>query len=207
MNLVGEKLYQRAQAGEVLSAKERRHTIKWLRMSMAEMSYQDMAQLFQVSVRLIYQDVTKIRRAKTKEVEKEDVMFLIGDLKMAFEKTLRDLEFSQRKAVPGTKTYLDHCRAIFDLRKQLVHLYQEIGLYPKDIAQLTVNTYNLTANVVQDTTREQRAIDLPPIDARVISVGEVDPVRLVITDGKEFNTDHESVQPEGRLQRSEIESS
>lgn len=169
---------------------------------MAEMSNQDMAQLFQVSVRVIYSDITKIRRAKVKEVETEDIAFLVGDLKMAFEKTLRDLEFSQRKAVPGTKTYLDHCKAIFDLRERLIHLYQDIGLIPKDLNKTTYNTYNLIANVAQDTGREVRALDLPEAGYEVIEMKELAPALLEVPNGTTTNSNFKSVPAPGSSQES-----
>ncbi len=204
--LNGEKLFELAESGQVLTSKERRHCIMWVRMAHPELDNNDIANIFRVGVRTIYADLYRIRRSKTVEVKKEDIQFLVGDLKMSLERTLRDVEFSKRVAQKGSKTYLDHCKTAFELHIRYLQMLQDVGIVPKDLGTLTQNHWVLHSTVTKDIANKARPLELPAPEIEVIELGDNHKIQLAIPDEKTYtsNSNNEPVSTGSGLEKCNI---
>jgi hypothetical protein len=181
--VVAKKLWEDALKGVKLSTKDRRHVIAWL-MATDSQSISDMALAFKVSERTISLDKVYIREQVAKDIQAEDIGMVFADIRMAFEKNMRDIETSKQKASLGTKTYLDHCNASFKLQMDFVRGMQDLGVYPKELGTLHVDKFEFTATVGLDAVAAgQRPVTMfDDKKPKVIAAQIVDPKSL--TDGK-----------------------
>jgi hypothetical protein len=142
-----EKLVQIARSGEKISSKDRRHCVAYLMATAPEISNVELGAIFQVCEKQIRNDKLKIRKSRANNEKLEDVGLVISDIAMSFERQMQDIERSKKKAKPGTKVFLDHCRALFDLQLRKVQALQDLGYYPKNLGTLTTTSYEYKAIV------------------------------------------------------------
>jgi hypothetical protein len=150
-----EKLIEAAQKGVRLSSRDRRHCIAYIEATSPEVTQKAMAELFQVSERMIRLDKEKLRKQKAAIIKNEDVALVIADIAMCFERQVKDMEASKVKCKLGTPAYLSHCKTIFNTQLLKVKALQDLGYYPKNLGQLTVDKFEFKAVVSGDqvTTR------------------------------------------------------
>lgn len=160
--LKAEKVIERAQKGERLSAIDRRFCVAYLMGTAYEATNVELATLFQVSERQIRLDRQKVREVKAQEIKDEDIGLVVADISMTFERQIRDIERSKAKCKMGTRHYLEHCKAIHDLQLKTVKAMQDLGYYPKNLGNLTVEKYEYKASVTKDMTMEARPLELRP---------------------------------------------
>lgn len=153
-----EKLLERAQSGEQLNSRERRHCLTHLLINNPEMSFAALSRLFRVSDTQIRKDHTKIRLEKSKLIQGDDVGLVLADVAFTFETQIRDLEIAKKKANPGSATYLKYCQTIFDLHLSKIKALQELGYYPKNLGNLVVERYEFRADVSKDGVVRSEAV-------------------------------------------------
>lgn len=149
-----EQLQRRAEKGESLTTEERRHVIAYLlgkpnEQGRTAVTIPEMAKLFNVTERMISVDKAAIRKQVAEELKNDatDVGLIIADLKMAFDKTIRNVEKSAAAASIGGRTYLDHQLALWKLQNEYITRLQDLGILPKELGNMTVEKYEFTASV------------------------------------------------------------
>jgi hypothetical protein len=155
-----DKLIERAQKGERLTAKDRRHCVGYLMGTRPEMTNVEAAEIFQVSEGLIRQDKKRIRHERAKLIKEDDIGLVIADIAMECDNQIRDLEASKRKCKMGQRAFVEHCKAIVDTRLKSVKALQELGFYPKSLGNLTVERFEYKAVVGRDGSVDTRAADI-----------------------------------------------
>jgi len=144
-----EKLIALAQTGERLVAKDRLHVVRYMMATRPDETNQSIADLCQVSERMIRKDKDAIRREKAQLIREDDIANVIADIAMNFDRQIKDLEASKKskECKPGTRTYLEHCKTIFTLELNKVAALQNLGYYPKSLGTLTTQKFEFTASV------------------------------------------------------------
>ena len=155
-----DKLIEQAQKGERLKPTERRHCIAYIMSTQPEMNNCAMGELFRVSEAQIRKDRISIREARAKSIKTEDIGLVIADVALSFERQVRDLEKSKAKALIGTRTYLEHCKSIFDIELKKIQALQSLGFYPKSLGNLSVERFEYQAVVYKDGSVETRPVEL-----------------------------------------------
>lgn len=188
-----EKYISRAEKGDKLTVKERRHVITYL-MGTGRTAHNDatgkslvdaseqyatnvaMAELFQVSERQVRMDKAWVKEERARFIKHDDISLVLADIALSFDRQVNDIEDSKRKCDKGTRTYLEHCKAIFNLEIAKVNALQSLGYYPKDLGQLTVQKFEYKATVgvmaslestPEATATRQKALDDSIIDAEM----------------------------------------
>jgi NACalpha-BTF3-like transcription factor len=162
-----EKLIEKAQKGEKLTTAERRHCVAFL-MATERPTNSNMGNLFKVSERQIRLDKEHIRKERAKEITEEDISLVISDIAMVFETQIRDIERSKKKCKMGGRAYLEHCKTIFKSQLEKVKALQDLGYYPKNLGQMTVEKYEYKAIVSKDGSVETRPTELTFEDVEVV---------------------------------------
>lgn len=170
-----EKLLERAQKGERLNTKDRRHCLAYLDVAKPDYTNVALAELFKVTERMIRVDRDKIRKQKAEIVKKEDIGLVIADIALCFDRQVRDLEHSKAKCKVGSAVYLNHCKAIFNLQLEKVRALQELGFYPKNLGNMTVDKFEYKAVMLADGSITTRPVNMQFDDAI-----DVDTVQQVI---------------------------
>lgn len=157
------KLISRANSGEKLNSVDRRHALAYLTETRPELSNRDMAAMFQVSERVIRMDKALYRERKAKHLKEDlskDLGLVIADIAMDFEQQVLDIEKSKAKAKLGSRSYLDHCKAVLEMRLSTVKAFQDIGYLPKNLGNMTVEKFEYKATVSKDGAVNTRPVDM-----------------------------------------------
>jgi len=136
--LVARDLWAKAQSGEKLSTKHRRHVIEFLSVTGEISNYTntDLAKIFGLTERMVRLDRKIIREQAVKALsENKDINLVIADIWQDFFIQRRDLERGKKAARPGTAPYNQACKMVFDMRLQMVKLLQECGYWPTDLVK------------------------------------------------------------------------
>lgn len=155
-----EKIVQRATAGEQITAKERRHVVGYWMGTAPDMTNQQIADAFRVTEGQIRLDKKNIREEKARLLKEDDIGLIIADIVLTFERQVRDIESSKTKCDKGTRSYLEHCKSIFTLQKDMVKALQDLGYYPKNLGNLTIEKYDYKAIVTKDGNVDTRRIEM-----------------------------------------------
>ena len=157
------QLLTKAKGGEKLTAAERRHVIQFLQATQPELNNTDLSELFQVSTRQIRFDKELMRQERARVLKDElskDVALVIADIAMDFERQVNDIEKSKAKCKLGTKQFVDHCKAGFDMRLRMVETFQNMGFIPKHLGQMAVTKFEYKATVTQDGAVSTRSVEM-----------------------------------------------
>jgi DeoR/GlpR family transcriptional regulator of sugar metabolism len=130
-----------------LATKERRQAVVFIRSTNPEVTNTEMAEQFGVSERTIRQDLQAFRREKAQFIKDDDVGLIIADIALDYERQLRDIERSKAKAKIGSLTFLKHCTDAMELRFKCVKALQDLGYYPKNLGNMTVQKFDFKAIV------------------------------------------------------------
>lgn len=99
------------------------------------------------------------RKPKEKSLSKR-----VEEITSSFAKQVGDAEANKLLSKPGSKTYLDYCRGIVELRLKEIQALQSIGVLPKNIGNETSERFEYMAVVSKDgsvVTRSANMFDLP----------------------------------------------
>jgi len=155
-----EKIIARAKSGQTIPAKERRHAVGYYMGTNPDMTNQQVADIFGVTEGQIRLDKKSIREDKAKLLKEDDISLIIADIVMMFDRQVRDIEKSKMKCEIGTRTYLEHCKSIFSLQKDMIQSLQDLGYYPQNLGNMTIDKYEYKAIVMKDGSVDTRRIDL-----------------------------------------------
>ena len=170
-----EQLISRALAKEHLNPAERRHCISYLQVTQPEATNVAMAEMFGVTEGSIRADIKAIRSAKAKIIREDDIGLVIADVALTFEHQVRDAERSKLKAGLGSRTYLEHCRAIARMQVERIEILQKLGYFPLNLGNMTVQKFEYKATVTEGTGRvETSAVAAPRAVARITDGSEPD---------------------------------
>lgn len=162
-----EKIIERARQGEPVTTKERRHAVAYLISTQpGEITAGDMAEWFGVTDRTIRFDMRYIREERAKLIKEDDIGLVIADIAMTFDNQIRDIEKSKAKCKLGSREHLEHSKAIFDMQLRKVKALQDLGYYPKNLGNMTVEKFEYRATVSKDGAVDTRRVDM--FDAEVI---------------------------------------
>jgi hypothetical protein len=156
-----KRLIGRAEKGEKLTPKERRQCIGYFMVAEPETSNTDLAALFRVSERMIRFDQKAIKEQIAKEYAGLDPTVIVGELMMMRDRQIANIERSLKKAVEGSRTYLAHCVAINKILTDTTKTLQDLGVLPKELGNLQVESYEYKAYVIKDGQVETRALHMP----------------------------------------------
>lgn len=155
-----EKLLEKAQSGVRLTPNERRHCVAFLMATRPHETNSELGKTFGVSEKMIRKDKDQIRGERAKLIKEDDIGLVISDIVMCLENQVRDIERSKGKASAGTKAYLDHCRAIFNMKLESVKALQELGYYPRNLGNMVVEKFEYRATVGRDGSVDTRPVNL-----------------------------------------------
>lgn len=162
LNLAHE-LINRAESGERLNAADRRHCVEYYTAMHPDKSNREMAEMFQVTERVIRGDKELLREQRAIHLKKDlakDLGLVIADIAMDFERQVLDIEKSKAKAKLGSRSYLDHCKAVLEMRLSTVKAFQDIGYLPKNLGNMTVEKFEYKATVSKDGAVNTRPVDM-----------------------------------------------
>jgi hypothetical protein len=165
-----------------LTSKERRQCVVYLLTVDPDTTNVSLAQLFDVSERTIRNDFRTFRKEKAKFIKEDDVGLIIADIALDYERQIRDIERSKAKAKIGSRTFLDHCTSAMELRIKMVKALQDLGYYPKNLGNMTIEKFDFKAEVNQLTG----AVVTRPVNW---IEGEVLEERLLLDKPHENNSD------------------
>jgi hypothetical protein len=142
-----QELITKAQLGNKLTARERRHAVAFLMATQPEISTSEMSQMFGVIERQIRFDKQHIREERSKLITDEDVGLVIADIRISYENAARELHQQMRKSKEGTQVRLNYITAIHTLYLKTVEALQNLGYYPKNLGSQTINKFEYRAVV------------------------------------------------------------
>ncbi len=166
-----EQLIQRAQTGEKLSRADRLHCVGYIMAVTPTLTNREIGEMFGITERAVRQDKQKIRHEKAKLIKDEDIGLVVADVYITFENQVRDLERSKAKCKLGSKEYVSHCKAIFDMRRQSIESLQNLGYYPKNLGNMTVEKFEYRAIFNKDGSADSRPVDMFDAPEKLISGG------------------------------------
>lgn len=144
-----EKLIERAQRGEKLNSRERRHCVEFLEATRRDMTQTAMADLFKVTERQIRFDKQKNRKDVADRMKEDDPGLVVADIAIAFENQVKDIERSKNKCKLGSRVYLEHCKTLFSIQLQKVKALQDLGILPKNLGNMTMESFAFQAIVTK----------------------------------------------------------
>ena len=155
----------------ILSCDERRSAIAHYLVTDGSISNGQLATQFGVSESMIRKDKAAIRDTMAEELRSADPGRAVADAFMVFHRQLRDLELSKKKASPGSREYLGHCKALMDIQMQILKAQQDLGFLPKNIGSLSVSKFEYSAILMPDGTISARPIEefSPDIRERILT--------------------------------------
>jgi predicted transcriptional regulator len=157
---VAQKLLETAQSGErKLTTSERRHVVAYLMATQPDVTNVELAETFGVTERTLRMDKQHIREEKARFIKEDDIGLVIADIALDFERQVRDIERSKAKAKLGSDTFLKHCTSAMELRLKMVKSLQDIGYLPKNLGNMTVESYEYKAVVHRDGSVETRPLN------------------------------------------------
>lgn len=156
--LAVENLIHNAETGVKISSADRRRCVGYLMSTQLGMSNVEMATKFGVSEKTIREDKKHVKEELISEMRGEDASAVAADLAYNFRRQLRDLEVSKQSCKLGTKDYLQHCTAILDIELKRMKALQDLGLLPKNLGNVSVETFEYAAIVLKGDQIDSRSI-------------------------------------------------
>ncbi len=161
-----EKIITRAQKGEKVSRRERLHAISFIMATMPTLTNREIGEIFGITERAVRVDRVKVKEERASQIKEEDIALVIADIAMTYDAQLRDLEKSKQKCKLGSRDYISHCDTIFNMQYKKVQALQNLGYYPKNLGNMTVEKFEYKAIVNKDnsvvTARKIDVIDTTP---------------------------------------------
>lgn len=171
-----DQIIARAQAGEKISTADRRHATAYIMGAMSELSNREIGALFGVTERAVRIDKKIIRDEKSKIIAEDDIGLVIADIVMTYENQIRDLEKVKKACSKNINStiYVNCCKLIFDMRMRMVEALQNLGYYPKNLGNMTVEKFSYKSIVNEKDgsvdTRPVNMFDVTPTPDRDLSI-------------------------------------
>lgn len=171
-----EQLVLRAEAlakdgGENrLTADERRDALAYLMGVRPDMSNYQLGVLFGVSEGQIRKDKEIVRKRMADEINADDISLVVTDLRRHYENCRIDLARSCKACNDGTAVKLAHIKALWDLDLQMTEALQSLGYLPKNLGNMTKQSFVYKAHVAKgggvNTTQIADDKELKTIEAQ-----------------------------------------
>jgi hypothetical protein len=166
MAFTTERLLEDAKNGTKLNVEDRRRVIRYLMIVCPENTNYDLAETFQISEGMIRKDKITIRQEIANDLRKDDVGLVIADIEFNFLRQLKGLETSKAKCALGSTEYRLHCMAILDIELKKTKMFQDLGYLPKNLGNLTTESYEYAAVLIKDGSVESRPMNLFDADTQ-----------------------------------------
>ena len=171
--LRAELLYR--QGGEdKLEAEDRRDALTYLMLMRPDLTLLELGRIFKVNEKTIRTDKDLIRKRISEEITDKDVSIVVSDLMRGHELRMNDLAKSKKKCTLGTPAYLNHIRFEQEAAFKIVELLQSLGVYPKNLGNLTKTEFVYKAHVAKgggvSTTQIASAEELKTIEAQEVKL-------------------------------------
>jgi hypothetical protein len=150
---------------EKLEHRDRRQCIAFLRATQPDLSNTELAEMFQVSERMIRFDIKAIQTLLAKEYAALDPTVIVADILIMRDRQIANIEKSLKKATLGTGTYLEHCLALDRLMRESTATLQTLGVLPKELGRQIEERYEFRAIVHRNNTIETRRLDAILVDS------------------------------------------
>lgn len=145
---IAEDIIKRAEAGQEISAKERRHAIAFvMAMQPENAGTTDLARLYKVSDRQIRLDKTAVREERSKLIGEEDIGLVIADIRISHDNAARELYRQAKFSKQGSQVRLNYIKAQHEILLKTVEALSNLGYYPKNLGTQTVQRYEYIATV------------------------------------------------------------
>jgi transposase len=153
----------RAAAGEVLTADERRHAVLFVQGQNSGVTQRELSAMFGVSESQIRKDIAKNKESLTEEAKANYMETAVQDLIHEQNNVYEGVMQSLRQAPLGSRVRLDHEMARLKIRHDTVRLLQDIGVLPKSLGEVGKNKEvfksELQPNTNQVVTRPVELFD------------------------------------------------
>lgn len=159
-----QQLLEKAQAGETLSTKDRRHVVAFIMATEPDTTNVEMAKWFKITERAVRLDKKHIREERAKSLKDEDVGLVIADIALSYDTQIRRLETALRnkkECKEGSRTYLEYIKTIFKMQLEKVDALQRLGYYPMNLGNMVIDKYEYQAKVNLDGSIESHRKLLP----------------------------------------------
>lgn len=166
MKITSVDIIERAKNGERIGTAERRRAVAYIMGAMPELTNNEIAAIFEMSEGQIRADKKTIREEKAKLIKEDDIGLVIADIALNFDRQIKDLEKSKQKCATGTRTFLEHCKSIFTLELMKVKALQDLGYYPKNLGNLSIEKFEYKAIVSKDGGVDTRPVHLVIADTK-----------------------------------------
>lgn len=135
--------------------------------TMPTLTNTEIGEIFGITERAVRVDKVKVKEDRASQIKEEDIALVIADISISYDCQIRDIEKSKQKCKLGTKDYLNHCQTLFDMQRKKVEALQNLGFYPKNLGNMTVEKFEYKAIVNTDssvvTARKIDVIDTTPL--------------------------------------------
>lgn len=206
-----EQLVLRAEAlynmggKDSLNVEERRDAVQYLMLMRPDLSNVALGRYFKVSEPSIRNDKELIRRRMAEDVTDKDVSIVVSDLMRGHELLMVDLARSKKACSVGTPAYLNHLKFEQEAQFKVIELLQSLGVYPKNLGNLTKTEFVYKAHVSKgggvNTTAIASEEELKTIEAQEVKllpgIYETDADRKIRADfAEEFSDSVPAKEPE-----------
>jgi len=204
LTLRAEALYNMG-GKDSLDTEERRDVVQYLMLMRPDLSNVALGRYLKVSEQSIRNDKELIRRRVAEEVTDKDVSIVVSDLMRGHELLMVDLYRSKKACAIGTPAYLNHLKFEQEAQFKVVELLQSLGVYPKNLGNLTKTEFVYKAHVSKgggvNTTAIASEEELKTIEAQEVKmlpgVYETDEDRKIRSDfAEEFAESAPAKEPE-----------
>jgi len=161
MSIVNADLIiERAQKGEKVSTAERRMAVAYVMSTMPTVTNGEIASWFGLTERAIRMDKQHVRKTKADQIKEDDVALVLADICFTYDNQIRDIEKCKKACKVGTPLYLQCCKSIFDMQARKVEALQNLGYYPKNLGNMTVERFEYKSIVHRDGSVDTRPVDM-----------------------------------------------
>jgi len=166
--------FYRLGGEDKLDADERRDALQYLMMVRRDLNNYELARIFKVSEKTIRDDKVIIRKRVSEDISDQDIAVVVSDLRKGHDWLMTELARSTKKCTLGSPTYLNHLKAYEDFSFRIVEVLQSLGVYPKNLGNLTKTEFVYKAHVAKgggvNTTIINSKEELRTIEAQEVKL-------------------------------------
>lgn len=169
-----QQLLEKAQAGETLSTKDRRHVVSFVMSTHPETTNVEMAKWFKITERAVRMDKKYIREEMAQSIKEEDVGLVIADIALNYDLQIRRIEKGLLKCVEGTRTHLEYIKTLWAFQIEKVTALQRLGYYPQSLGNMVIDKFEYKATVALDGSVESHRKKLTPKNKKDLEILEAE---------------------------------
>lgn len=155
-----ERLIQKAEGGERLSADDRRQCIAYLHFSHNHLTNGALAEKFGVSESQIRKDKKIIEANRAKETFETDVSLVVYRVAEIIDIELKSLAASKSKARLGTRDYVLHSKATVEMALSKLQMLVDMGFVQREIPGGSGKKFDYAAIVLKGDQIDTRPVEM-----------------------------------------------